>query len=106
MSDEQVAPAPAPAPDPLQSIADALDSASQATQQGFADLKANAAQAMPALQSGASQAAYKLGYGVSYGLVFAAVFVSRAVPRDNALMHGVVDGARAATDFVRESRGG
>ncbi|MFO0957984.1 MAG: hypothetical protein U0800_11240 [Isosphaeraceae bacterium] len=102
MADEQAA----PAPDPLQSIADALESASQATQQGFADMKAKADQTIPALQSGASQAAYKMGYGLSYGVVFAAVFVSRAIPRDNALVHGIVDGARAATDFVKESRGG
>lgn len=102
MSDDQAA----AAPDPLQAIADALESASQSTQQGFADVKATAAQAIPAIQSGASQAAYKLGYGLSYGVVFAAVFASRAIPRDNAVVHGIVDGARAATDYLKESRGG
>ena len=35
-------------------------------------------------------------------MVFPAVLVARAIPKENAAVHGFVDGARAAIDMVKE----
>jgi hypothetical protein len=40
-------------------------------------------------------------YVVSYGVVYAAVFIAQALPQENALMHGLRDGAIAARDALR-----
>ena len=36
----------------------------------------------------------------SYGVVFPTLLVARAVPKDNAIVNGLVDGARAARDAL------
>jgi hypothetical protein len=37
-------------------------------------------------------------------VVFPTVLVARSVPKDNPLVHGLVDGAHAAVDMVDEMR--
>jgi hypothetical protein len=43
---------------------------------------------------------YTTSYTFSYGVVFPAVLIAKSIPSDNALVNGLVDGARAATDTV------
>ena len=43
---------------------------------------------------------YTAGYTVSYGVVFSAAFVARSIPRENAAVRGLVDGAKAAREKV------
>jgi hypothetical protein len=38
---------------------------------------------------------------VSYGVVFPTVFVGQFIPKNNALVHGLVDGSQAARDAVK-----
>ncbi len=90
--------------DPLKSVADALDSAVQAAKGGVEDLRATASGALPALGSFLSGVTFKTCYAVSYGVVFPAVLVARAIPQENAAVHGLIDGARAAIDLVNEMR--
>ncbi len=42
--------------------------------------------------------AYKTSFGLSYGVVYPVRLVTRMVPKDNALVHGLSDGALAARD--------
>ena len=42
------------------------------------------------------RAIYNLGYAVSYGVVFPTMLVARTIPTNNALVHGLCDGAGAA----------
>jgi hypothetical protein len=37
-------------------------------------------------------------------MVFPAVLVGRAIPKENAAVHGLIDGAHAAIDMVNEMR--
>jgi hypothetical protein len=90
--------------DPLKSVADALDAAVQSAKEGASDLGATASGALPAVGGLFSSLTYKTCYAVSYGLVFPTVLVVRAIPKENAIVHGVVDGARAAIDLVDEMR--
>ena len=49
-----------------------------------------------------SQVTYKTCYVISYGLVFPSAWIAHAVSKDNALVHGLIDGARAAKDKAVE----
>lgn len=88
-------------PDPLKAVADAMDAAVQAVKEGAEGAKLTAADAWPAASRFLARAVYKTSYAVSYGIVFPTALLSRAIPRDNALVHGLIDGARAASDAVR-----
>jgi hypothetical protein len=90
--------------DPLKSVADALDSAVQAAKGGVKDVRVTASGALPALSSFLSGPTYKTCYAVSYGMVFSTVLVARAIPKENAAVHGFIDGARAAIDMVKEMK--
>jgi hypothetical protein len=90
--------------DPLKAVADALDTAVQATRDGVEKARETAASAMPAAGEFLSQAAYKACYGISFGVVFPAMLVVRALPKDNAAVHGLIDGAHAALDMVKEMK--
>jgi hypothetical protein len=96
--------APATPTDPLQAIADAMELAVSSARQGVGEMANTASQMVPAIESGLSRVGYQVGYGLAFGLVFPAVFIARAVPKDNAMVHGMIDGARAARDFVNEMK--
>lgn len=90
----------ASAADPLKTAADAMALAVQAAKDGAADARAKANELMPAVGLFFSRLTYTTSYAISYGIVFPALFVSRAIPKENALVHGLVDGAAAARDAV------
>jgi hypothetical protein len=86
--------------DPLRVASSALETAVQAARDGAADARAAVENALPAASRFLSRFIYTTSYTFSYGVVFPAVLIARAIPSDNALVHGLVDGARAATDTV------
>jgi hypothetical protein len=90
--------------DPLHLIANALDAAVQAAEGGLEDVRATASGALPALTRSLSGLTYKTCYAITYGIVFPTILVVRAIPKENAVVHGLIDGARAATDVVNEMR--
>ena len=106
MSD-QAAPIETPAADPLRSAADAMALALQAAKDGAADAQERVTEMMPAIGGFVSRLTYTTCYAVSYGVVFPTLLVARAVPKDNAIVNGFVDGARAARDAIgtRQSEG-
>ena len=87
--------------DPLHSVADALDAAANAARGGMEDVRAKVFDSMPAIASSLSGLTYKTCYAVSYGIVFPTILVVRAIPKENAVVQGVIDGARAAIERVR-----
>ena len=103
MSDEAVIPSTS---DPLQSVGDALDAAVEAAKRGVDDVRATASEALPALGGLLSTLTYRTCYAVSYGVVFPTMLVVRAIPKENAAVHGFVDGARAAMDLLDEMKSG
>ncbi len=85
--------------------AGAIGTAMQAARDGAADARATVDRAIPAIAEFTSRLVYTTSYAISYGVVFPALMVARAIPRDKALVHGLVDGARAATEMVDDWRG-
>ena len=70
------------------------------------EVRATASDALPALGGFLSAVTYKTCYLVSYGLVFPTVLVVRAIPKENPVVHGLVDGACAAIDLVDQMQSG
>jgi len=88
------------AADPLRTAADAMALAVQAAKDGAADAQARVEEMMPAIGGFLSRLTYTTCYAVSYGVVFPTLLVARAVPKNNAIVHGLIDGALAARDSV------
>jgi hypothetical protein len=86
--------------DPLKTVADALDTAVKAAKDGAADAKATAGKMLPAAGRFLSRFVYTTSYTFSYGVVFPAVLIAKSIPANNAIVHGFVDGAHAASDTV------
>ncbi len=89
-----------PSADPLRSAADAMALALQAAKDAAADAEERVSEMMPAIGEFLSRLTYTTCYAVSYGVVFPTLLVARAVPKDNAVVNGLVDGARAARDAI------
>ncbi|MGC8644281.1 MAG: hypothetical protein ACP5XB_30845 [Isosphaeraceae bacterium] len=94
----------AQAADPLKTVADAMEHAVQAAREGAVDARTKVDQALPAVNRFVSRFVYTTCYTVSYGVVFPTVLVARSIPRNNPIVHGLVDGARAALDMVDEMK--
>src|SRR6516165_7327280 len=90
----------AQAADPFRTAADAMALAVQAAKEGAADAQARVSEAMPGIAGFLSRLTYTTSYAVSYGVVFPTLLVARTVPKDNAIVQGLVDGALAARDAV------
>jgi hypothetical protein len=72
----------------------------QAAKDGASNAKATAGNVVPAAGRFLSRTVYTMSYSLSYGFVFPVAFIAKSMPADNAVMHGLVDGARAANDWV------
>ena len=72
----------------------------QAAKDGAADAQVRVSEMMPAIGGFLSRLTYTTCYAVSYGVVFPSLMVARAVPKDNAIVNGLVDGARAAREAL------
>ena len=84
----------------IRTVVDAWDTAVQAAKDGASNAKTTAGQMVPAAGRFVSRAVYTMSYSLSYGMVFPVAFVAKSMPSDNAIVNGLVDGARAANDWV------
>jgi hypothetical protein len=92
--------------DPLSAVADAMQSAASSVTEGASAAKDAAAKALPSVGLFANRLVYTTCYTVSYGVVFPLALVALSVPQNNPLVHGLVDGSRAARGKVDEILGG
>lgn len=88
----------------FEKVAVAMASAAEAMKSGAADGRDAAARALPRAQLALSKTVYSTSYYLSYGIVFPTLMLTSIVPRNNALVHGMIDGARAAHDAVDSLR--
>ncbi len=88
--------------DAFRTVTDAWDVAVQAAKDGASNATAMAGQALPATSRFVSRMVYAMSYSFSYGCVFPVAFVAKSMPADNPITNGIVDGARAASDWVDE----
>jgi hypothetical protein len=88
--------------DPLTALADAMDAAVEAAKGRAERARATIGDLVPAAGRFLSRAVYRVSYVVSFGVVFPAVLFASAVPRRNAVVDGLIDGAQAAMDAVQD----
>lgn len=98
-------PMDAPGPEPIDAHPGRLELAKRAAREGAADAQAAAERLASSAGLFLSRFLYTTCYTVSYGVVFPATLVSRSIPRDNAAVRGLIDGAEAAVRKVDEVRG-
>ena len=58
----------------------------------------------PAAGRVVSQAVYKTCYSVSFCAVLPVMLIARWIPRENAAVRGLIDGAHAAVDSVDQAK--
>jgi hypothetical protein len=83
-------------------VANAVGSAFTSVKQGASELQTRFSEGLPATSHFLSRVVYKTSYAVSFGVTFPVMMIVRIVPKDNVLVHGLVDGALAARDRVHE----
>jgi len=85
----------------IQGVADAMRDAASVASEHAAAVRSTIGEAGPRALRAVARATYVSAYVVSYGIVYAAVFVAQSIPQENAVMHGLRDGAIAARDALR-----
>jgi hypothetical protein len=90
----------------LSSVSNALELVATAARNGAADARVAANEALANTSLFLSRIIYQTTYAVSFGVVFPAAFVARAIPRNNAAVRGLIDGAHAASRRVDVVLGG
>lgn len=65
---------------------------------GAHEIQMRAGEAMPATGRFLGRIVYNTSYAVSFGVSLPVMMIVRIIPRENALVHGFVDGAMAARD--------
>jgi hypothetical protein len=79
-----------------------LDIVTQAARDGASDAREAAARTWAASSVFASRFVYTTFYTLSYGVVFPTTLLAQAVPRNNAAVRGLIEGAQAARQKVDE----
>jgi hypothetical protein len=90
---------------PVETVDSSVDSAGSAfesVKQGAYEIQARASEALPATGRFLGRVVYNSAYAVSFGVTFPVMMVVRVMPKDNVLVHGLVDGAMAARDRVHD----
>ncbi|MFN0053831.1 MAG: hypothetical protein ACKV0T_16755 [Planctomycetales bacterium] len=103
MSVEQAQPAQ-PANDPVKTGAAAVSTAAEAVRDGATDAAARVRQVVPVAGQFVSRFVYSSCYFLSYGVVFPTMVVASYLPGGKPIATGLVDGAQAASDLVREMK--
>jgi hypothetical protein len=91
-----------PPVDPVESAAGTLDVVTQAARRGATDASEAAARTCNAAGRFLNRFVYTTCYTISYGVVFPSVMLARGVPRNNAAVRGLIEGADAARRKVDE----
>ena len=73
-----------------------------AARDGAADARAAAERTWAATSLFMSRLVYTTCYTLSYGVVFPAIYLAHSIPRNNAAVQGLIDGAQAAIHKVEE----
>jgi hypothetical protein len=100
MSESQVS----PNREPLDASAGTLEIVSRAARDGAADAREAATRAWSATSLFFSRFVYTACYTVSYGVVFPTMLAAHSIPKNNAAVRGLIDGAQAAIQRADEVR--
>jgi hypothetical protein len=83
-----------------------MDAAVKAAKDGRDRAMATANDLAPAASQVVSRTVYKTCYTVSYCAVLPAMLIAGLIPRENAAVRGLIDGAHAAIDSAHQMKSG
>ncbi len=86
----------------LDAVADAIQAGLVTAKQGVTTAIDAASAALPTASHFLARFVYTTCYTISYGVVFPTTLVAMSVPKNNAFVQGMVDGAEAAKQKVDE----
>jgi hypothetical protein len=92
-------------PDSILESTGTLETITKAARDGAADAREMANRVWANTGLFLCRFVYTTSYTLSYGVVFPAALIAKTVPKDNAAVRGMIDGARAASDKVHQMRG-
>jgi hypothetical protein len=93
------------ATDPLRAAADTVALAAEAAKEGARDARDKVADRIPGVGEFMNRATYNSCYAISFAVVLPTLLLAHALPKENVIVYGLVDGARAARDALAK-RGG
>ena len=67
-----------------------------AVESGIADARATVEETWPKIADAVGNGVYNSAYGVAFGLTFPILLLAKAIPRNNCVVWGFIDGAKAA----------
>ena len=79
------------------SVSGTMDLFSRAARDGAADAREAASRVLSGTGMFLSRILYTSTYTISYGVVFPVALVAQSIPRDNAAVRGLIEGASAAS---------
>jgi hypothetical protein len=86
--------------EPLAVPSNTIDLMARGAKDGAADAREMAERVWSGTSLFLSRFVYTTSYTLSYGVVFPATLLARSIPRNNAAVRGLIDGAKAATEKV------
>ena len=86
--------------EPATTTESAMELVTRATKDGAASACEAAKKSWEATSLFACRFMYTTCYTISYGVVFPAVFVAQSIPKNNAAVRGLIEGAQAARTKV------
>lgn len=95
-----------PSADPLTALVDAMDAAVEVARDRADRARATIGDLVPAAGRFLSRVVYRASYAASFGVVLPAMVLAAVIPRKNAVVHGLMDGASAAIGAAHEARAG
>ena len=81
-----------------------MQTAAGALRDGAGDASAKVQEVLPKVGNFVSRGAYNGSYYASYGIVFPTLFLCHIIPGGKSIASGIVDGAAAASDYIRGLR--
>ena len=78
-------------------VSGTIDLVAQAARDGAVDARAAAARVLSKTGVLPSRVVYSATYTISYGVVFPVTLVAGSIPRNNAAVRGLIEGAQAAS---------
>lgn len=87
--------------DPVAEAGEKMEQICSCAKATMQEMKTKVAQAIPAASKKVSKGTYCSSYYVGYGVATAFLFLGACVPRNNAFVNGLCDGATAARDSMK-----
>lgn len=70
---------------------------------GIADARAAVEETWPKITEALGKSVYNSAYGLAFGLTFPVLLVAKAIPQNNCVVWGLIDGSKAAADYCERT---